>query len=345
MKIDKLTPEQVGKLDFYRERWLEIGLSVAATDKSRAETAVRLAYKEAGLTPPRIIIWLRSPYEGAIGSALLCNFKAQVGAQVGDPVWAQVRDQVGAQVQAQVVAQVREQVRAQVGAQVREQVRDQVWAQVGAQVWEQVRDQAGNACYGLHDAGGLGFYEYFSEICGLEVCKKLDPIAEAARSCGWWWPFQGAVILTEKPIFLHRDAELRLHGDGQLAIEYPDGWGVYASHGVRLPEKYGKTKIADWKPEWLVSDQNAELRMVLIRAIGYDRICQELNAKKIDTWREYELLKIENVDVEPILLCKMTCPSTGKIHALRVPPDTTSARAAITLCNHGIDPEQFIYEA
>lgn len=37
----------------------------------------------------------------------------------------------------------------------------------------------------------------------------------------------------------------------------------------------------------------------------------------------------------------MTCPSTGFIHILRVPPDTQSAREAICWVNWGIDPEEF----
>lgn len=37
----------------------------------------------------------------------------------------------------------------------------------------------------------------------------------------------------------------------------------------------------------------------------------------------------------------MTCPSTGFIHALRVPPDTQSAREAIRWVNWGIAPEEF----
>jgi len=81
---------------------------------------------------------------------------------------------------------------------------------------------------------------------------------------------------------------------------------------------------------------------VLIQGIGYARICQELQATELDTWQEYTLLKIDsNVDVEDIYLLKMICPSTGYIHALRVPPDVESAREAITWVNWGIDPEEF----
>ena len=45
------------------------------------------------------------------------------------------------------------------------------------------------------------------------------------------------------------------------------------------------------------------------------------------------------IDRESMKLLKMTCPSTGHIHILRVPPNITSAEAAITWINHGIHPD------
>ncbi|MEG4023441.1 hypothetical protein QT996_11640 [Microcoleus sp. S13C4] len=45
--------------------------------------------------------------------------------------------------------------------------------------------------------------------------------------------------------------------------------------------------------------------------------------------------------LEPIYLLKMTCPSTGHLHALRVPPKVRSAKEAISWVNWGIDPEEF----
>ncbi|WP_295614521.1 DUF6745 domain-containing protein [Chamaesiphon sp. GL140_3_metabinner_50] len=111
--------------------------------------------------------------------------------------------------------------------------------------------------------------------------------------------------------------------------------------GVDLPRRYW-TKFSKWKAEWLLDEENVEIRRVLIQQIGYDRICQELDAIDLDDWREYTLLSIEaNVEDEPMVLLKMTCPSTGHIHILRVPPEMTSAEAAITWVNHGIHPDKF----
>ncbi|PZV16764.1 MAG: hypothetical protein DCF22_04435 [Leptolyngbya sp.] len=117
---------------------------------------------------------------------------------------------------------------------------------------------------------------------------------------------------------------------------------VYLFNGY-LPRRYWM-HLSQWRAEWLLTERNAEVRKLLIRQIGYDRICQELQAIKLDSWREYTLLKIDaDVDIEPIYLLKMTCPSTGHIHALRVPPGT-SARKAIRWTNWDVDPETFAAE-
>lgn len=120
---------------------------------------------------------------------------------------------------------------------------------------------------------------------------------------------------------------------------------------IDLPRRYW-TKLSEWKAEWLIDENNTELRQKLIERLGYDRICKGLNAVTVDTWQEYTLLKIEGVEkiydfdeqvigVEPMMLLKMTCPSTAHIHILRVPPKMVSAEEAITWVNHGIHPDRF----
>jgi leucine-rich repeat protein SHOC2 len=120
--------------------------------------------------------------------------------------------------------------------------------------------------------------------------------------------------------------------------------------GISLPRRYW-IKFSNWKPEWLLDEENSEIRRVLIEQVGYEKICEKLNTITIDTWREYTLLKIDGVEKysymvrskqreEPMVLLEMTCPSTGHIHILRVPPNLTSAEAAITWVNHGIHPDE-----
>jgi internalin A len=171
--------------------------------------------------------------------------------------------------------------------------------------------------------------------------KMLSCQKQISENCGFILSFENICAICDRPRHWRFDSQNRLHGEGVPAIEFSDGWKFYLHHGVRLPEAYGKVHPNQWQPQWLLEEKNAGLRRILIEGIGYDRICQELETKEIDSWREYVLLRIDDADLEPICLLKMTCPSTGFIHALRVPPDMKSARKAISWVNWGVDPEQF----
>lgn len=174
---------------------------------------------------------------------------------------------------------------------------------------------------------------------------KYNLFCNYMRQVGWMFPYEGVAIAIVRPRIRWNSAG-EIHGEGIPAIDFPDGFGVYAYQGINLPAQYGKLHPTNWRAEWLLEQRNAEMRRVLIQGIGYDRICQDLQAKECDRWQEYTLLQIESdVDVEPLHLLKMTCPSTGFIHVLRVPPDISSARDAICWVNWGIDPTEFAVQS
>ena len=258
-RIDDPLPKAL--LDEQRERWLGYGLAAGHTDRVLAGAGVRLAYEAAGLEAPSAVVWLPSPLAGAVGAAQLQvgdqvggqvwgQVGGQVGDQVGGQVWGQVGGQVGDQVGDQVWDQVWGQVWGQVGGQVGDQVGDQVWDQVGdqvgdqvwdqvwGQVWDQVGDQVGDqvwdqvwgqvggqvyrACYGSHDAHWLAYYESFARG-GLRAPIALRGLSWVAMAAGWWWPFRGAVVLTERPTVYEPGPSGGPKG-GRLT--YSDGWRV-----------------------------------------------------------------------------------------------------------------------
>ena len=160
--------------------------------------------------------------------------------------------------------------------------------------------------------------------------------------------------MCDRPNRIALDAQGRLHGEGEAAIAFGDGSCIYAYQRVKLPPEYGKLHPHQWKAEWVLREQNAEVRRALIHGIGYGRLCQELGARTLDTWREYTLLQIDlptrlrvngqEVKEESVLWLKMTCPSTQHIHVLRVPPRMRSAHAAVKWVNWGTDPNEFSIE-
>ena len=201
-----------------------------------------------------------------------------------------------------------------------------------------------SACHG-------SWVDFCIEVLELDCDRSLySAFKVLVENCGWIYPFEKKCFVCDRPRRLNFDSEYLLHAEGQPAIEFADNFSVYCYRGVLLPESIGQVAPESWEASWLLREKNAEVRRVLIGAIGYPRICQELQAIELDKWvatggdsyQEYTLLKIDNdVDIEPIYLLKMTCPSTGHIHVLRVPPKVRSSKEAISWVNWGIAPEEF----
>nr|WP_293108579.1 hypothetical protein [Okeania sp. SIO2F4] len=195
-------------------------------------------------------------------------------------------------------------------------------------------------------ASSIQMIDFCISVLGCSYDKqKWLAVQGLVQECGFVLQLESTCLVCENPMNISLDAQNRFHAEGEPAIKFIDGYHIYAYQGVKLPEKYGLLHPNRWQARWLLTEENAELRRVLIQGIGYSRICQELQAIELDSWREYSLLRIDNdIDVEPIYLLKMTCPSTNYIHATRVSPDVSTAREAITWINWGVDPEEFLVE-
>lgn len=205
--------------------------------------------------------------------------------------------------------------------------------------------------------------------------QLLTLFLETAEHLSYIKPFEEICFVSERPHF-QRDAQNKLHAEGEPAIIFPDSFGMdYFYHGIKLPQYVGIVHPSQWQPQWILQEQNAEVRRCLIQEIDYARMCQELQAEELDTWREYTLLKLaifddytrtlaldmmtsyakveadvmhlkslDRIGVDAIYLLKMTCPSTKCIYAIRVPPNMCSAREAVTWINWSNDPESFALE-
>lgn len=195
-------------------------------------------------------------------------------------------------------------------------------------------------------AGDAVFLDFCFSVLNYPYDReKWEILQELIVSCGWIYSYEKTCLVCDRPIKLSFDSQDRLHAEGKPAIQFADGWGFYSHHGITLPEKYGAVPPKEWQSQWVLQEPNSEFRRMLIQGIGYVRICEELQATELDSWAEYTLLEIDEViddrERQPFYLLKMTCPSTGFIHTMWVPPNMRSAREAIRWVNWGIDPQEF----
>ncbi len=54
--------------------------------------------------------------------------------------------------------------------------------------------------------------------------------------CGFIFLFENVCIACDRPYKLSFDQQNSLHGEGKYALEFIDGYGVYAYHGGEPPE-------------------------------------------------------------------------------------------------------------
>jgi len=305
-KIETLTQAQVDRFPYYVEKWTRIGLSTEPCDFEKAKKFASAAYSQVGLPKPKFIL-CDGPISAGIVSCLLKE------DSVRGSVWDSVRDSVW--------------------NSVRNSVWDSVWDSVGANVRDSVGANVRDSCFGSHDAGWLSFYDFFLSELNLAVCEKLKPLIGLADNCGWWIPMQNVCILQHRHNILKLDDSGRLHCPDGYAAGYRDGWGVYAWHGVIVPEQ------VIMEPETLTvkqieTESNTEIRRVMTERFGHARFLKESGATVIHADDFGTLYRKEIPDDEPIVMVHVInstpeLDGSFKDYFLRVPPDMTKAREAV----------------
>ena len=185
---------------------------------------------------------------------------------------------------------------------------------------------------GQQDASRAAVAEYLGARLGV-MTPARDAMIRLAGNCGWWWPYRGAVILSERPRRLGLDAGGRLHADDGPALEYPDGWGVYAWHGREVPErlilKPDTITVAE-----VLAEANIEIRRIMLERMGYARFILESGARPVHADDAGTLYRIELPGEWPLTLVHVTNATPepdGSVrrYALRVPPRMRRAGQAV----------------
>lgn len=199
--------------------------------------------------------------------------------------------------------------------------------------------------YGQHDAGWLSFYAFMREVVGLrEQTEKVTGLIALARCAGWAMPYENACHVSERHSVLKRDNSGRLHCLTGPAVAYPDGWGVYAVRGVRVPKEWiEKRETLD--PMIALTDPNLERRAAAATIIGWDKVLEKLSPTVVDTEtsEQYDygqLLRVDLPDEPGQQFLKVLC-ATGRTMVLRVPPNMRTAREANAWTNGFDSPSEF----
>jgi hypothetical protein len=188
---------------------------------------------------------------------------------------------------------------------------------------------------GQHDAGALALIDVLDRAVGLRPARPLAGQLLIGRSAGWWWPFEQVAILTERPcaLDLARDEQGRLHQPSGPVVVYPDGWAVWAWHGVRVSGQVVE------RPDTITVAQirgarNLEVRRVLLERYGLDRYLRDADAALVQADGFGKLWRCELPGDEPLAMVEVVNATpdpdgSRATYLLRVPPTVSSARQAV----------------
>lgn len=329
--------------------WRATALTTAPTDRDAAEKAVLELYGilRPGLPSPEVI-WCRSPLEAA---RLVVAEPARLGAPVRDVLrdapWRAARADLVARLGMRTFGEVWRETSAPLAA---------LLTSLTARIGEAVESGAAgpeervalrvaltHALHGQHDAAWLPVFDAVPPMPGAGDAA-LALIAEAARHAGWWWPFENAVILTDRPTAVHVDDQNRLHHAPEPALAYADGLALYAWHGFALEPEFA-AGLEHLTFQSFRDEQNAELRRIMLEYFTVERFIAESSAEPVHQDETGKLWRIDFPGDEPVVMVEVvnsTPEPDGSYHVyfLRVPPDTRTAKAGVAW-TFGLTEEEY----
>lgn len=284
-KIDKLTPEQEADLPRVRQKWLDAGLDTSPIDHEKAIESAKLAYKSADLDEPRFFIFAKGPKEAMemLNIASECHLTEEDFVELS-------KTTMGLTNAIRIIL---------------EDVKTKNPKFKFNCIWP--------GFYGQHEAGWLGFHDFFDEHFGLS--EKSRGLRDLAQNAGWVWLYNDLVVICEKPTHITLRGTV-LHNEKRAAIEYRDGTKIYAFNGVVIPEKWVLEKETI-DPSEILSCPDVDKRAAGIALIGYSKMKKDLNYKILEGNPNTDIGALVEITIpglrNPGRFLEAICPRNGPV--------------------------------
>jgi hypothetical protein len=266
----------------------------------------------------RSISRLRQHANAAISARIKSIGGPQAGAGIEDgpwsriasPVWTAVREPLGERIWRAVSYAAR--------CPIGRYIRDVGWGIPEYATWHGVR--------AYDEAPMLAEMRFFDEYFEHNVAGALACFNELTSG---YWLGNSVAFVVRKPRVLGLDAEGRLHNESSPAVEYPDGWGFYAWHGVEVPEHFVRAPETLTRDDFLIQP-DLELRRIVQERMD-QRFVQEIGARYVDGGDQGVLYEIELPDdpEEVARYVQVQDASTDREYYLRVPPTIQTVEEAV----------------
>jgi hypothetical protein len=186
-----------------------------------------------------------------------------------------------------------------------------------------------NSYNGSFWAGWGAYISFFRDVCGWEdpVLERFEISEILIKNCGWVWWHENVLAISDRPLFIKRDEEGRLHSENGPSIAYRDGWKLHYWHGTAVPAEWieDRPKLT---PAVALKQTNVEQRRAACEILGWANILSALKAKIIDKDNDPEIGELVEVDLPDLpnkaKFLRVRC-GTGREFAIGIPPNINKA--------------------
>lgn len=181
----------------------------------------------------RLWDWLLSSSRDALGRETLEQRWEELREQLWEPLEHQLKDQH--------FSRLRQELSVRVGRQLPQQLWDRLPDQLGVHLGEKfewqnecLREQRiwnPNFLWGTMDLHWVirgKFVECNGAELPFETAHHLDVMERINCQCEWWWPFENAVIASQRPISVTWGHNQCLHCEDGPAVRYADGYSLFS---------------------------------------------------------------------------------------------------------------------
>ena len=336
-----LTLAQEAEAARFAEAYIQTQLSTEPVNELEAEAFLRQAYEVAGQPPPAHVHWVNGPREVLavvapewVGTEQACVWPRDVNDEVGWYVRERRDDGLRRSV-SQRLWDIVEEVSLKEGifnGDKKErfegdEVPETVWLNVWNGVEASVRNTLLQSVIASTEAPGLA-YDLFLDV--YLAPNDLHALACFNQMVSAYWLGAEVAVIVRRPRLLVRDERGRLHSASGRCLEYHDGWGISAWHGVVVPDRVILASETLTREDFL-SEQNVEVRRVIQERMG-QRFVRELGGVVLNSGPRGTLYEVQLPKDDPERVARyvqLQDTSTSRNYFLRVPPTIQTAAEAV----------------
>lgn len=253
-RIITITEEQKAKMPEWRQKWIDISMDTRPADREKAVAGIRMSYECAGHKWPGddCVLWVDSIVVGGIVSPLIQHFLNKDEKLTVQEAFEKVKP-IFTNLKHPMIKEYNEVI-------------SQGWSHYrGGNLWCAFPARASFVRVVL----GLDDPEYVKNCIALE---------ESHKHCGYWWPHNMFVVITERLKKISLDDQGRLHCDNGPAIQWRDNFGIYYYHNMRVPRDIINDR-SSITLERISKESNAELRRAMMELYGTERYFNDIIKK------------------------------------------------------------------